>query len=225
MKQIFKSGEPKSLVNHRALSNSSFDNLPKDELRERLLIDQGYICCYCMRRIPEKKLPGSKIEHYKCQDIYNGTNGYPDLTLSYKNLFVACTGFQGSKLEFQTCDTFKGNKELQKIDLLSPIEKSIIYKTDGTITSNDVEIANDLTDVLNLNTEKLVKGRAEIIGTIQRRRQELVSAKKYNISSLQKELKHWTSKKDGMYKEYFMVAVFFLNKFIHKLEVQQIKKN
>lgn len=74
MKQIVKNKEPKSLTEHRA-NNGTFDNLKKDELRDALLVEQGNICCYCMRRIPQKlsdsekqkNYPSTKIEHLQSQ--------------------------------------------------------------------------------------------------------------------------------------------------------------
>ena len=106
MKQIFKNKEPNSLIEHRA-KGGNFNDLKKDELRECLLNEQGYICCYCMKRIPqklkpeeiEKHTPDCKIEHFKCQ------SGNPDLTLNYQNLLISCNGYQGypQKMLIATC--------------------------------------------------------------------------------------------------------------------------
>jgi hypothetical protein len=52
MKRITKQSEPRSLVEHRSQTNADYDNYSdKDKLRESLLREQGYICCYCMSRI------------------------------------------------------------------------------------------------------------------------------------------------------------------------------
>jgi uncharacterized protein (TIGR02646 family) len=88
MKRIVKGKEPKSLLEHRLKSFADYDNYPeKDKLRESLLTEQGYICCYCMQRIDDSNM---KIEHWKSQD------DYPELQLDYNNLLGACKGGQGS---------------------------------------------------------------------------------------------------------------------------------
>ena len=98
MKQIIKSAEPKLLINHRASQFSSFDNIPfdtKEDLRKSLLTEQGHICCYCLKRIPEKiEKDGRisyemKVEHFQCQENFGG------LQLNYSNLLGACTGNEG----------------------------------------------------------------------------------------------------------------------------------
>jgi len=91
MKQINKnSKEPVSLTEHRATQHANFDNLPKDDIRASLLQEQGHICCYCMKRIPEANAkPSTKIEHFLCQADYEAEE------LNYKNMLLACSGQEG----------------------------------------------------------------------------------------------------------------------------------
>jgi len=90
---------------------NAFNSLNKDELRKALLVEQGYICCYCMCTLhwddcnPQKN--NVKIEHWKPQ------TKYPEKVLDYDNLLAACMGGEGDTDELQTCDTKKGNKELK----------------------------------------------------------------------------------------------------------------
>ena len=108
MKKIVKNREPNSLTRHRS-QRGNFDNLPtndKNELRDSLLREQGYICCYCMKRIPEKNdlnldEHGCKIEHFKCQ------NKNSNLELVYSNLMISCLGGESKPEYQQTCDSFK----------------------------------------------------------------------------------------------------------------------
>lgn len=52
MRNIQKKSEPKSLTQHRANTNSDYDNYPqKQDLRDTLVGEQKGICCYCMQRI------------------------------------------------------------------------------------------------------------------------------------------------------------------------------
>jgi uncharacterized protein (TIGR02646 family) len=153
MKKIIKQSEPRSLVEHRSKANANYDNYPdKDKLRESLLKEQGYICCYCMSRI---KLAEMKIEHWQPQTKY--TSGQ----LDYRNLLGACMGNQGARPQNQHCDTKKGDSEIT----INPIEGDkncenlIKYRPDGKIYSDDVSVNHDLNETLNLNLEFLKKNR------------------------------------------------------------------
>ena len=141
MKQIFKAKEPISLTTYRASiskedlkSLEKFDTAPskvKNDLRDKLLEEQGFICCYCMDRIERRN---SKIEHFNPRSLFRIEQ------LEYTNLFVACLGGQGYSPDKQSCDTKKGNDVLKYINLLSDIEKSIEYKKDGLVFSKDSNI-------------------------------------------------------------------------------------
>lgn len=85
---INKTHEPNSLTEYRKTIGSSYKGLPshtKDELRESLLKDQGYICAYCMK--PIHKVNDTKVEHYIPQENAN--------ELDYHNLLAVCTGNEG----------------------------------------------------------------------------------------------------------------------------------
>ena len=76
--------QPASLKRHLKTPHHNYENYDKkDELRLALLKEQGFICCYCMRRIQEAMEKKMKIEHFKAFSIYNGTNEKPNLTLNY----------------------------------------------------------------------------------------------------------------------------------------------
>jgi len=208
LKQILKTKEPISLTNYRAsiskedLNNlEKFDTSPsnvKDELRERLLKEQGFICCYCMDRVSSRN---SKIEHFKPRSLFCGEQ------LDYTNLFVACLGGEGCSPKKQSCDTRKGNELLKYINLLSDIEKSIEYKKDGSIFSNNQYIENELIQILNLNHQLLKNNRQEALNQL------LTDLKKrgWDISTLRLTLekyKHKNSK--GKYRPYCEMIVYFL---------------
>jgi len=223
MKQIVKKKEPRSLVQHRA-NGRNFDNIPKDKLRDALIMDQGHICCYCMKRIPqklkpkeiEKNYPKSKIEHVKCQ------SGNRDLELNYKNMLLACHGNHGSPRIMQTCDTYKGEKDLSfnPADTRKNIEIIIRYRSNGEIFSDDKKIDKELNDVLNLNTKNLVDIREVFYKDVQsriiqegRRRQGREIQKQFYISEKDKLL----SRNKGKYTPYCMVGVYLINKKLSRL--------
>lgn len=48
---IQKGKEPVSLIQQKNIPSMSFDDLDKTEIRNQLLVEQKYLCAYCMRRI------------------------------------------------------------------------------------------------------------------------------------------------------------------------------
>lgn len=219
MKQIVKTAEPNSLLQHRARQFANFDNIPlatKEELRQSLLSEQGHICCYCMKRIPEHTSPYMKVEHYKCQDNFGA------LQLTYTNLFGACTGNEGQPKIKQTCDTKKGNVDLtiNPTSTLPICETLFKYNAEGEISSatDDADINRQLNEVLNLNMQTLKDGRSEIYLEVQKRvRIESKRTKKDKASFvkfLEQEKLKWLEQKNNKLRPYCAVAIYYLNKKI-----------
>jgi len=226
MKQINKTAEPTSLVQHRAQQHSNFDNLPfeaKEKLRQNLLAEQGYICCYCMKRIPEKiEKDGTvnydmKVEHFQCQDNFSA------LQLAYSNLLGACTGNEGKPKKLQTCDTKKANHNLSiNPTSIQSCEMLFKYNADGEISSlnDNVEIDRQLNDILNLNMQTLKDGRSEIYIEVQEKVR--IEGKKYKNDKvgftrlLEQEKARWLNRIDDKHRPYCMVAVYYLAKKIRQ---------
>lgn len=210
MKQIVKTKEPISLTNYRAgiskedLNNlEKFDTSPtivKDDLRNNLLQEQGYICCYCMSRV---EFRNSKIEHFKPRSFFRGQQ------LEYANLFIACLGGEGGSKTKQHCDTKKGNDELKHIDLLTTIENDIEYYKDGLIFSTNININDELNRVLNLNYDILKDNRKEAL------EQLMIDLKKlgFSIPNLRRTIEKYQDRNSkGKYRPYSQVMVYFLTK-------------
>jgi len=216
MKSIRKQREPLSLVSHRLTQHATYANLDKTEVRDSLLQEQGYICCYCMRRIPEKSSnPGCKIEHYLCQE----ENG--DKELQYSNMLLACTGQEGLPYRLQTCDSHKGNLILTcNPTARGNIELLIKYKSNGEIYSNDANIDNDLNKVLNLNVKTLKDNRRVMYEEIQGRIRgegKRLGNKALKKSFLESEKEKLLSIPKGKYREYCMVGVYIIDKKLKKI--------
>jgi len=158
MKQIKKAGEPDSLTAHRKKSHASYENYPeKDDLRDSLVKEPGYICCYCMQRIsPDAEK--MKIEHRQPQKKHS------ELQLNYQNLLASCTGNEGKPKHLQHCDTSKGEQKItiNPADKSKNCEESTKYKGNGQIYSDNKVIDCELNDILNLNTPALVNNRKAI---------------------------------------------------------------
>ena len=205
MKKIIKQSEPRSLVEHRPQANANYDNYPdKDKLRESLLKEQGYICCYCMSRI---KLDEMKIEHWQPQTKYTSRQ------LDYRNLLGACMGNQGARPQNQHCDTRKGDAEI----IINPIEGDkncenlVKYRPDGKIYSDDVSINHDLNETLNLNLGFLKKNRSDALFIVVRKLDEKFSNKTWAKITMQKEIDKLNTKdENGFYDAYCQFIVSYL---------------
>lgn len=225
MKYIKKIAEPAKFKAYRSIRGATYAGMAleaKKDLRDALLISQGYICCYCMQRVAEDNC---KIEHFKPQTIYNGENGKPNLTLNYLNLFIACTGNEGQEYKRQTCDTRKGPKELHHVRLLEEAwDNAFKYSADGTISTivENKPLTNEMEDMLNLNEGTLKRNRSAVYKVIIKRFQEAQKEGRYSIAFLNKELKHWQGRNaENQYQEYCMVAVYLIQKHIIRIQNQQ----
>jgi len=89
MKYIKKNPEPKELRDWKRKQKGdkrNYQNLKKtpekDIVYDSLLQEQGYLCCYCCKRVTKEK---SHIEHLILQ-----SQSHDDLTVDYNNLLVSC---------------------------------------------------------------------------------------------------------------------------------------
>jgi len=90
MRYIEKSSEPENLRGFRISDDPNWNPGWKDldsrtdikrSIHETLVAEQGFICCYCERRITRDE---SHIEHIKPR------SRYPDDSLDYGNLLASC---------------------------------------------------------------------------------------------------------------------------------------
>lgn len=216
MIKIVKNNQPNTLVAHKK-SGGNYDNIStetKKELRESLISEQGYVCCYCLKRIPENKadLHHTKIEHFKCQ------HNYSQLDLEYYNLHLACKGNQGQSEKFQTCDTAKANKDILSFSLIdNSLNGNIHYAKDGTVFSEQKKIETEINEILQLNNDQDVKkarerirrGISESIKILQRKG-------KLTKNVLERELQNWKDRNDNKHRPFFPVAVQYLENKIQK---------
>ncbi len=164
---IRKGREPNELLRYRldkSAGEPTYENMPanvKEAVLESLMREQGYLCAYCMCRIPQdssKHWPPVTIEHINPQ---SGTN--LATALDYDNMLAVCSGNRNSDNEQLmglgnarlTCDACRGNSALTVNPLDSRTLTAIHYKNDGTIYSDDSVINNDLNVTLNLNCDAI----------------------------------------------------------------------
>lgn len=168
---IKKYSQPNSLIKYKKSEKyPTYETVPtniKNDIKQQLIEEQGYICAYCMKRI--KKDDTSTIEHYIPR---NGKNGNPDKQLDYNNLLAVCDGNRGSKN--LTCDASKGSDLITVNPLSETSVQQIKYKSDGTIYSNNQAINHDLDITLNLNYITIKSNRKSALDILKKK---LINAK------------------------------------------------
>ena len=220
MRYIEKHAEPDSLTAYKKQANAYYDGCNKADIREHLLKDQGYLCAYCMRRIPEKSsVPGGvvqmKIEHWlpesQCSEAQK---------LDFRNMLGVCMGNAGHKEAETTCDSHRHDKPLK----INPLDKHLVqqikYETrTGRIFSDDQQIDDDLNHTLNLNYGgsdfSLCSNRHNALEVCLEKLRELTKGKSgtWSRTVLQKMLKSYENKdKEGKYREYSGIVIWYLKK-------------
>lgn len=209
---IQKGKEPESWTLKRLTPNAVYE--ATSGLRESLLKEQGYICAYCMRRIPAKdgKIDAtSKIEHVLSQERHN------NLQMDYGNMVVCCPGkINDGELH---CDSSKGENDLLCSPLSSPAMSTIQYNpSDGRIKSSDPKYDKEINDVLNLNTQILMDNRSETWNAVR----DYLTKRGWTLSNVRKELDIYQGKdSEGKRIPYCGIVIYFLTKKLRLLEAQK----
>ncbi len=165
MKYILKQSEPQELIDFKAASNPpdwipSYDNLTKiakDATKLALMKEQGYICCYCERRLEAND---SHIEHFKPQSDASVDD------IDFSNMLCSCQK-NINKGDPRHCGNLKGDWFDEAL-LVSPLSNSCSdnfgYKGDGTIFAIDDDMAAKTTiKKLGLDIGKLNALRESVI--------------------------------------------------------------
>ena len=157
MKHIVKQREPAAFSEWKAEANENwtptFDTLsgiPKKAVVDSLLDEQGWICCYCERRLSEQD---SHIEHLRPQSDPQGNR------LDYNNMVRSCQN-RLKKSEPRHCGNLKGNwyDPVLFISPLDPVcEERFTFLGDGRMLPSDPtdQGASMTISKLGLNLPKL----------------------------------------------------------------------
>lgn len=206
---IQKNSGPRSLQEYAANGyhydeHTSFTDI-KQEIREHLCEEQGYICCYCMRRInPDAR--SMQIAHIENQADHR------DLDCQYSNMLGSCSCGE-------TCNQKQKEHDLK----YSPEDDShsildfILFETDGTIKSTDPEFDIELEQILNLNSasQYLKQNRAEIYKRVKNELKKTLSFNEKKAKA-HRLLDFWQSRADGKLREYCGVAIWYLEKQLQR---------
>ena len=209
------SNQPISLIKHRQQPFATYsDYREKDDLREALLHEQGFICCYCMRRIQIAVARKMILEHFSPESIYNGSiKGKSDLTLDYNNILASCTGGEKGHKKQYHCDEAKSHFEITLCPTNQAMMDKIKFDGSGRIFTDDVQLDADI-KVLNLNNQSLVRERQVILDVLKKKINKASSGKSISKSFLTSELKEWERRENNMYRPFCQVAIYYLSKRI-----------
>lgn len=164
-------------------SNDAYKLLSHDDkmvILKSLMEEQGHLCAYCMRRIPdERELPVDidpvTIEHWFPRNP--PTHEEKGQGLDYTNMFAVCSGNRGRKntrkLRDLTCDAKR--KDTYPQLTLNPCDSvtlaNIQYKENGEMFSTDPAVQDDITVKLNLNcisdSVQLPESRRKVLEALQ----------------------------------------------------------
>ena len=181
----------------------NFQNPEKKIVKKELLIEQGYICCYCGLRI-ENDI-STEIEHIKPRRECVGGEEYK--ALDYNNFPASCNGSaKEPKPREMHCNNYRGDKSLVINPLDSDCENKFLYTSDGIVISKDSkdEIENFIKNVLNLNAAKIKNRREKIIEALEI---DFKDSKKNNIMN---EISFLSKKINNRFQEMCFVSMNYL---------------
>ena len=149
MRRIIKNSPPNSFTTYSLTPGATFTDIPsiiKDNLKESLLNEQGWLCGYCQQVIKQKSK--ASIEHHCEQSICNGENNTQDRRLDYTNLLAVCLGNAGQP--DLHCDSKKSQFDVNnglpiKVSPWSDAHVArITYHTSGLINSTDATHSKEI---------------------------------------------------------------------------------
>lgn len=216
MQYIEKGQEPLRLKKYKEITRACFDDLEKDvkyEIKKSLLREQGYICCYCGKRIELDHF--TKLEHLLCRKEHE------ELQLDYNNILASCDGGQeersGLSLKEKKrvpphCDAKKGSEKLDISPLCPDCEDRFLYDEDGYIYGQN-EAAQNAISTLGLNCHTIKNRRRYAIEayTIFRDFPELTEEKP-DFWKLKLEYNSTRDSK-GRYPEYCFAVRYFIKEY------------
>ena len=202
----------------------------RHELLDLLMKEQGYLCAYCTRRLPDKRVPEEEredippvsIEHW----IPRRTNSQRDIGqgLDYNNMLAVCSGNRRKRPNKRkngklTCDA----KRKAEYDLLSlnPCDektlRNVFYTEDGYMHSSEDKEEDDINVKLNLNcisdNVQLPEMRRKKLLVLQ----EEMNLHENDLKDFCKRLLDFFENEQGEKEEYSGILIYYLKEKIAAL--------
>lgn len=179
-------------------SDNSDGETRRRKLRKQLVEEQGYICCYCMKKI---SLNASHIEHFWPQ------TAFPQIDLDYNNMFAPCNGYVTISTD-EHCGHKK--EDWWEKDMISPteteIEQMFKYSFDGKIHSvpgkSTANIAQKMITQMGLDSYHLERNRRKAIES-----SEFFEEEEYSHEDIRDFINYYSNKDNGAYVPYCMAIV------------------
>lgn len=203
MKRIIKNKSPEKFETWKTNKTRTWKTFKRNSeikhlVRNSLLNEQGYICCYCGKKIENNEL--STIEHLKCKD------NYKNLEMDYNNLLISCNGGREERSirdEFfpLSCDAHKDNDNIEVTPLDINCEEEFLYSDSGEIIGRS-DKAERTIEKLNLNNSNLIHLRKAALEPFV----ELIDDIEENIILID----YYSNKQNGKYEEYSNAILGYL---------------
>lgn len=200
MKKIIKGREPKEWTAYCATPGVDYTPIP--ELRKSLMIEQGYICAYCLRRITLND--ETRIEHIKprCR--------HQNLKLKYNNMVLCCNGMINSDSH---CDVRKGDQEITFNLFTDAFFSTLSYSSSsGNIKSSNNQWDSEINDILNLNNKLLKANRKKTLeATI-----DCIS--NWSTNKLRQIRQEWAERDAlGQFRPYCSIVLWYIDKKLNQI--------
>lgn len=131
----------------------------KSELRDALVKEQFFICCYCNDAIKGKPLD-TKIEHFLPKETHKQT------IFDFQNLLAACNGGEREPERPLHCDSYKLSKDPSQFQLVSPFDADsathFLFRENGEVAGK-TQKGKDTISFLNLDCKRLNLRRKVVI--------------------------------------------------------------
>lgn len=213
MIRITKNKESKEWIEYRTTPGVDYKAIP--ELVDALLKEQGYLCAYCMRRVPCKDKIAKedhRVEHILSREFH------ADKKLDYSNMVICCPGHIGGD---DHCDRNKQSQDVSFSLFDDSFISTLSYKTDGEIVSTNVQYNMEINKVLNLNTPLLKENRKSTWEGVKQSLIKNQGNKPWSKPALEKCLGKYRSMRnfDGKLKyiPYCGIVIYFLEKKIRQI--------
>lgn len=229
MRQIKKGPEPAHFINwkHNFKMTNGRDAIYDDlyrtteyyNLKKSLLDEQGYICCYCEKKIGHSAgLKDCDIEHFMPR---NPDSRYltraecdkcRDSQMEYTNLFVSCKGEEAYSIDHcnhKKDNWFDFNKCISPID--DRIKGMFGFKLNGKIFLKN-PLGNEMEKHLNLSSYILEEQRKVAIDTVlevEFEDEDLFADKNY----VETVAEDYDNMQDGEYAEFCSMITYCLREY------------